>query len=334
MSGYSHATLVWMAPQPPDAQQESALSSWSSAHGVKLSSPSPGGVARLTVDVAVGEGVESLLDTARDAIAAREREQADRALDSAESLLRAHPELPQGAWLMAEVERAWSARFLRVSPADPEAAARAWLRAQSLDGGRVPGVGEEDLRGHAAPASLTIEVAPGDGQVWLDGDLVGSQTTTRATGAGIHALVLTRAGAPVWAEWFEAPAGASSVRPDELNASACSADDVARASFSSGSIDARRIRCPSWVAATAGTQPGSLVIATCVDDHCRAPIEWRAPAPWTPPLAEHDRRGGWPAWATWTAAGAAAAIAGGVLVIALQGAQTQTRFVSGGLKTQ
>lgn len=328
------ATLVWMAPQPPDAQQEGALSSWSSAHGVKLSPPSPEGVPRLVVDEGVGDQVESLLEAARDAIAAREREQAERALDSAESLLRAHPELPQGAWLMAEVQRARAARFLRLSPADPEAAARAWLRAQVLDGGRVPGVGEEDLPGHASPASLTIELEPGDGQIWLDGELVGSSTTTRVTGAGLHALVLTRASKPVWAQWIEAPGGASTARPDPVDASACSADDLARASPLPDRIDARRVRCPSWVAATAGTEPGSIVIATCVAQRCRTPAEWRAPVPWTHPSAERDRSGGWPPWATWAAAGAAAAIAAGVLIVALQPTQAQPHFVSGGLKTQ
>jgi hypothetical protein len=331
------ATVMWMAPWPPDAQQARALSSWSSAHGVKLSPPAPGGVPRLVVDAGVGDGVETLLDTARDAIAAREREQAERALESAESLLRAHPELPQGAWLMAEVERAWSARFLRVPPVDLEAAARAWLRAGALDGGRVPGVGEEDLPGHPSQTNMTIELESGEGQMWLDGGVVGSQTTMRTRGAGIHSVVVTKGGAPVWAGWIDVPAGSSTVRPEALNAIPCSTDDLARAAWFEAGIDAHRVRCPSWVAALAGASPGSVAIAACGDGLCGLPIEWRAPVPWmqaTKPSAERDRRGRWPAWATWTAAGAAAAIAATVLVVVLQPTSTETRFISGGLKTQ
>jgi hypothetical protein len=330
------ATLVWVAPEPPDAQQANALSSWSAAYGIKLSRPAPGGLPHLPVDASVGDRVESMLRSARDAIAAREREQADRALDSAESILRAHPELPQAPWLMAEVERAKSARFLRIPPVDLEAAERAWLRAEALDGGRVPGMGEpEATHGHGPQARLTLELSRADGQAWLDGEFVGSQTISLPTRAGLHSLVVTRAGGPVWAAWIDVPAESSTAHPDTPVASACTADDLANVTLSPGAVDARHVRCQSWIAAFAGTQPGSVRISMCKDERCGPLLEWRAPAPWAAQtLAERGGKSRWPAWATWTAVGAGIAVTAGVLFFSLKASPLETRFVSGGLKTQ
>jgi hypothetical protein len=335
------AALVWMAPEPPDQRQANALMSWASAHGVSLSMPLPGGTPHLTVDQSVGDKVESLLQTARDAIAARDREQAERALESAESMLRAHPELPQSAWLMAEVERVWSLRFRRMAPVDLEAAERAWWRAEALDGGRVPGVGEEASQEHAPETSVTIESLPENAQAWIDGELMGSRSITVDTHMGLHALVVTEEGAPVWAAWLEAPTGSSTVHLDALAVSACSADDTKRAFISLEGVDGRRVRCRTWVAALASAGSASVRVALCKDTHCGPLVDWSVPAPWTHPTtverAGHARWPQWPpwpAWATWTAVGAGAAIAAGLLIFALQPTPVETRFVSGGLKTQ
>ena len=54
-------------------------------------------------------------------------------------------------------------------PADPEAAEREWQRAEALDGGRVPGLGETSA-GVAARAERHARArVPGDDQAWLDG---------------------------------------------------------------------------------------------------------------------------------------------------------------------
>src|SRR5258708_2982295 len=87
---------------------------------------------------------------------------ASNALKAA-ALLRAHRELPQAGWLMAEVERARAVRWLRVRPVDADAAARAWRRADALDGGRQPSVAEQGLDGRAPEASVDV-VAPVDAQ--------------------------------------------------------------------------------------------------------------------------------------------------------------------------
>jgi hypothetical protein len=326
---------VWLAPEPPDRQQASALQSWSSARGVSLSTPTPGGTSHLAVDSGVGDRVESLLEAARDALAARESEQADRALESAESMLRAHPELLQGAWLMAEVERLRSTRFRRIPPVDLEAAERAWLRAEALDGGRVPGVGEESSTEHPAEAMVTLDPLPDGAQGWIDGEPITARTISFATHRGVHALILTKRGAPVWAAWLDTAAGSSTVHPNALAVAACSADDTERASISPQGIEGQRVQCQTWVAALAGAGPGEVRVALCKNGHCGPLVDWRAPAPWTQSTkVERARTAGWPVWATWTAVGAGAAIATGLLIFALQPTSVETRFVTGGLKRQ
>jgi hypothetical protein len=340
------ATLVWIAPEPPEPEQSRALASWSHVHGVRLSPPPRAVAPAWTVDGRIADGVETLLERARDAIAARDGDAADRALSSAESTLRAHPELPQAAWLMAEVQRGRAARLRRVPPSDPEAAELAWLRAEALDGGRVAGIGEQGSAKHPEPSTVAVELSADDVDLWLDGEPLRSHLRIE-TLAGLHALVAAWRGAPVWAEWIEVPPGSSSLQVSAAGAPSCSADDVANAhlamnadsaSPSPSSIDARRVRCHAWVAAVAGKRPGNVGVATCEADRCGPIFEWHAPAPWTwSPTVEqgHDRR--WPAWATWSLVGVGVAVAAGVVIVAagtLQPTPTETRFVNGGIKKQ
>jgi hypothetical protein len=328
------ATVVWLASEPPNADQSRALKSWSQARGIQLSPPGPAIAPALPTDPSTAEVVESMLERARDSIAGRDGEDAERALTSAESVLRAHPELPQAAWLMAEVERAKAARWRRLTPADAEAAAGAWLRAEALDGGRVPGVGEEGSSQHPLEATITLELSHEETQPWLDGELVRSGSV--ATRAGPHALLVTWDGTPVWAAWIDAPAGHSTVHVSIPEAPACSAGDVSRAHVTGDAIDARRVQCRAWIAVLGGAKPGSLRVVVCAANRCGSILAWNAPIPWTwSPSVQRDRSTGWPTWATWGLVGAGAAIAAGVVVLAAtQSTPTQTRFVSGGIRTQ
>jgi hypothetical protein len=343
------ATLVWLASEPADAEQSRALSSWSRAHGVTLEPPRPSGAPALEVDPQVGDGVETWLERARDAIGAHDAEQAEAALAAAESTLRAHAELPQAAWLMAEVERTRALRWRRVPPVDAETAERAWMRAEALDGGRVAGVGEEASLEHPPPATIAIDLSPGDAEAWLDGEALGQAGAAAgvATAAGPHALVVTSAGAPVWAAWIDVPGGPSSVRVAAPTAAACSSEDMARVSVHGpadpfagiDAIDASLVRCPAWVAATAGSVHGAVRMARCEAGRCGPVFEWRAVGLWSssPSGAADAPARAWPAWATWAVAGGGAAIAAGVVVLAagaLQAAPAETRFVSGGLRSQ
>jgi hypothetical protein len=329
-------TLVWMAPEAPDPSQQRALATWSRSRGVRLVAPSRSPPAWLPVDARVAAGVEALLQSAHDALGASRGEEADRAISAADSTLRAHPELPQAAWLMAEVERARAMRWRRIAPLDIEAADSAWQRAEALDGGRVAGIGEQAAAGHPAVATVALDVTPDDAQAWLDGRRVPAGVVQ--TLAGPHTLVVTWKGAPVSAAWIEAPAGTSTARVSEVAAPACSDEDVSRARVGVGGVDASHVRCGAWVAATSATVLAGILVATCETDHCGGLFGWRAPEPWTwSPPAERSPEGRWPAWATWTLAGAGAAVASAVVIFAsgvLQPAPTEARFVSGGLKTQ
>jgi hypothetical protein len=332
--------LEWMAPAlAPDAEQSRALASWARAHGVRLELPGTERPRAMPVDARVGDEVERLLERVRDALAGRDADAADHALAAAESTLRAHPELPQASWLMAEVERARSARFRRLPPLDDEAAERAWMRAESLDGGRLPGVGERGATAAPAEATITLQPVPAGATTWLDGRATTPRSGVVTTHAGVHAVVITWDDAPVWATWIEVPPGSSTVHLAVTGPPPCSSGDLGLGRVAGGAVDAEHVRCGAWVAALPGPRPSSVLVATCEADRCGALLEWDAPVSanwtWTPPPAH--AAGGWPTWATWGLVGAGAVIATSVVLVAsgaLQSAPTETRFVSGGIKGQ
>jgi len=341
VTGDAPVALVWMAPAlAPDGEQSRALASWARAHGVTLELPRPERRRTIPVDRHVGDEVERLLDRVRDALAGRDAEAADHALAAAESTLRAHPELPQASWLMAEVERARSARFRRLPPLDEEAAERAWMRADGLDGGRLPGVGERAATASPQEATLTLQPVPAGATTWLDGRAITLQRGgVLKTQAGVHTIVITWNDAPVWATWIEVPAGSSTVHLDMTGPAPCSTGDLDLVRAAGGRVDAEQVRCGAWVAALPGPRPSSVLVATCEASRCGALLEWSAPASanwtWTPP-PQHPP-GSWPTWATWGLVGAGAVIATSVVLVAsgaLQSAPTETRFASGGIKGQ
>src|SRR5258708_27043978 len=256
------ATLVWLAPQPPDTEQSRALSSWGSAHGLRLTEPRDERPPALTLDPRIPDEVEELLDRARDAVAARDGVAVDSALDAAEARLRAHPELPQSAWLMAEVVRGRTTRGRRVPPMDSEAAERSRLRAEALDGGRVPGVAEREglSTPPAMPATVLLALSSGQ-QAWLDGAAVAAATDSAIpTRAGLHALVVTSGGAPIWAAWIEAPPGSSTGRGDAPDVPPGSSIDVSDARLDANAVTAVAadpVRSAARVPAAPGNGPPS-----------------------------------------------------------------------------
>jgi hypothetical protein len=331
------ATLVWIAPEPPDADQRKALASWAAAHGTQTVDPGDWHPALLAVDAHVAAEADDLLDRARDALAADDGADVDAALAKADALLRAHAALPQAAWLMAEVERARAVRWLRVPPIDREAADRAWKRAQALDGGRQASVAEQGLEGQAAEASIDV-AGPLDSaeQAWIDGRRAARHVDTRA---GLHSVVVTWAGDPVWAEWRDAPAGPSVMTLDPPRADPCSIPDVASARLDGDHVAADAVQCSSWIAVLpAGAATRAVRVAVCAGGRCAALVEWRLADPWLEPgPVAVARTGGWPAWATWSVVGAGAAVAAGtaaVLVGALRAAPAETRFVTGGIQRE
>ena len=323
------AVLVWMAPEPPDAAEEATLATWAGQRGLSVTTPHDLRPPPLVVAPGIAEEVDALLARARDALTARDGAAVDEALDAAESRLRAHAELPQAAWLMAEVERARSTRRSRATPPDPEGALRAWARAEALDGGRLAGLGELAGVSEGPPASsLNVPLAVSQ-RARLDGRPVASEPIS--TRAGLHDLVVTWDDVPVWAGWIEIAPGSATLEVNAPTAPPCSSGDVDRARLPSDGV-----RCAAWVSATRGPDPGSVRVALCRFDRCEPLETWGAKAPaWTKETpARHPTRG-WPGWATWGLVGAGAAVVAGVSIAVVQGLgtpPTETRFVGGGLK--
>jgi hypothetical protein len=306
--------IVWLGEQPADTQAAAALTAWARSHGVSLVPPTDDARTTLTVDLGIAATVEDWLDSARDALTARSAADVDRALAAARSLLDAHPELPNAAWLMAEVERARAARFRRIPPTDLEAAERAASRAYALDGGRLAGAGETQAT-LPPTATITLQMrAAREEQVWMDG----SPATTLAveSRAGPHAIVVTWQGVPIWARWVEAPPGASAIALSELDARACSSADLGPAHLAEGErVEAHLALCAHWVAAAQGLTRGAVRVATCQADRCTPLADWHAAPLWSQPVqTEHKHRSGWPAWATWGLVGTGAAVVSGVVV--------------------
>lgn len=321
----------------PTTEQDRAMTSWARARGVRLASPRGGGAPNVAIDFGAADRVEQELERARDAIAALDGDAADRAIEAARKDLLAHPELPNAAWLLAEVERAAATRASRIAPIDADAAEEAWARAAALDGGRASGIGEPRTSRTARRVHATIAGGGPDVALTLDGAPVAAGPIERS--AGVHQLVATRGGRVAWAAWVPIAEGAVIAVPDVAGA-ACSADDLSRARLVGDAIEARGVRCPRWVAATPsgdGEAIGASVrVATCEADRCGALLEWHAPRDaGFVPAPRTDGPYKWPAWGTWTLVGAGA-VATGVIVIVATGVfaptRTDVRFVNGGIK--
>ncbi len=279
------------------------LQTWAAARGLRLALPAPGGRHTIAVDPAVATRVEEQLHSARELLTQHDTDGAERALARAEQTLLAHPELPQAAWLLAEVERGWAARFARLDPADPARAERHWRAAAALDGGRTAGVGEPTIVGAPESAPFTLDVSGGErADIRLDGEPIAHGDHT--AGPGVHQLVAKVSGEVVFAQWVTVTRGGA-VHVALPTAEPCSRSDVTSAV----------VRCPSWVSVRAGDRANTFVVRTCAGAECGPEI---IVAPWTAipgdAIAAHH---GLPKWAVWTligtgvvAAGVAAGIAG------------------------
>ncbi len=344
----ARAPVVWLAAPGTEATPSEAakrtLEEWAKARGVTLALPVEAPPVVLPLDWSVAETVEQELARVRDALSALDFDAAERALVRAGSLLRAHPELPNAAWLRAEVERAWSARWLRGG--DQAQAERAWQRAAGLDGGREAGLGERAFA-PSAPITASIRFPDGDeadgsglvssgGSLVLDGAAIAPGDVNRTEGE--HALVIVRPdGTTAWAEWITlAPGGVVRVEPPPLLR--CSRQDVQRAAVAGEAVRATGVRCAEWVAAVMGPRD-RVRLATCEGATCSPLVEVNpiaAVVPVTPRASVEAPHVHWPAWATWTLA--AVGVAGAAVGIAAAAGAfrstpaAETQYVNGGIQ--
>ena len=289
-------TVAWAdeGRSPSEAALES-LTEWAAARGLRLAPPRQAKPAVAPPDYSLTDVVEAELERARDAVTAEDATVADGALAKATTILRAHPELPAAAWLLAETLRVEAARWRRLAPRDASRSARAWARAAVLDGGRAPGVGESlvgDQSPHAQArvhARLVLDGAdPADPlQVSLDGVPSG---TDLVAPRGEHQLRLTRGGALVWAGWITLG------DEDALHvalplAEACSPPDLRRARLTHGAVTAPGVSCEDWVfASEVPGSAGELLVASCSGARCGPALRWKV-GPVGPVVPEWGPRG-------------------------------------------
>lgn len=294
------APVVWMDAAPE--QVPSVLQTWASERGLRLVSPSEGGQHAIAVDPAIATRVEEDLRVAREMTTQHDADRAERSLARAEALLRAHPEIPQAAWLLAEVERGWAARFFQLEPRDVDRAARHWRAAAALDGGRAPGIGEP-ITAIDPVAAFSIDTQGSAEMIW-DGDPI--TAGAHEARPGMHQLVAKASGEVVFAQWINVTPAMT------VHVALPSAEPCSRVDFTAkGSV-----QCPSWIEAKRGDRAGTFVVRTCAANACGAEL---LVAPFTngpeiPPIT-HPRHG-LPVWAAWTLAGVgivATGIAAGVI---------------------
>jgi hypothetical protein len=291
--------------------------------------------------------VEKELERAHEAINAGDADAAERGLARTTALLREHPELLQAAWLRAEAERTWSARWLRIAPRDEARARAAWENAAALDGGRVAGIGETNFPPPPKVKATIVAIGTAEAALYLDGTRVEptsrdetSATYTADVAPGEHHLLALRGGRTVFASWVALAGAEPTARLSLGDGGACSRELFRNVRREDSGVSAPGALSPAWVAAVPGARRGSILVARCERDTCGPLLEWRIESsaaglrgPPQPPVSSTT----WPAWATWTLVGIGAATAASVALVATGVFETrpvETRFVVGGTRQE
>lgn len=349
MSGPDDVTVVWIEKAEGRDDASRAVADWARARGLRLATSASEGSARSAarIDFAIADRLEKELDRAREAIAALDADVAERALARADALLREHPELPQAAWLRAEVHRGWAARWTRVEPKDDGRALLAAQEADALDGGRAPGIGEATFP--ARPRTPATFVVQGAGSRAVVARLDGVELTGVAAEGNVvysldvvpaeHQVLVALDGDVVFSSWVAIAASAARTTIPIRVGDEGSCAAIAGVTRDGNTVRAPNVACERWVAAVPAERRGAVLVARCERSSCGPFLEWRSEsslgAPNSgsePPLA---RGAGWPAWATWTAIGVGAAVATTITLIAtgvFESRPVEQRFVAGGVR--
>jgi hypothetical protein len=257
-----------------------------------------------TNDAAIVDALEADLEQARTALSALEEAAAGARLTRVERQLLAHPHLPQAAFLMGECLALQSQAAREPAPA---LATALEARRLALEGPRAVAFG--------APPALAValaahEVALGglnpEDELELDGVWRGSARRVNLL-PGLHHARVTRRGRAIFATFVELSPEQTALELDVPPLVACSREDLDTAGAAP-----RAVACPRW-AKVREDSPG-IGVALCEHERCGAFVHWRRHM--LPPFAPIvvDQRGGLPAWASFTIAGAAALAATGLVL--------------------
>lgn len=349
----NHAVvIVWLGTAAAHASHEPALSSWAESRQVAVEEPAADApLDDAHHDDAVAARIESLASEAETAVFTDADPDAARtALDNAEALVRSRPDLPEAAWLLADVLRT---RADLVGRTDPDSRVSLLRRAVILEGTRAAAFAatthpSPSPRGASAqrathpdaapkpsapapvaPTPSDPSVPPSDGStgassvaiagplaaddVYVDGAPVNA---ARIVVPGEHHVRVLRDGRLAFAGFVTATAGA--VRVAVPGVVPCSSADLASVTLSDGRLSTGgAVACPSWAVARPTTEDG-IELATCHGAVCGTWLPWRPNwgAPFEGPV--HPAWHGAPnhAWILWTAAGALALVATSVALVA------------------
>ncbi len=333
------AVLVWLGLAVPQAAHQAELDAWAKSHSLELTRPPQAAVEAPAYDAALATKIEALLDQANLFAGSMQKAQAAERLQKAESLLRANPELPQAAWLMAERFRL-EARITTDAARQTEAQQRAFV----LEGVRTEVYGRSSpTRATGARSSAPTHPAASDAfakqrrvyrlvgilrsdEVYVDGVL--AQHSTQLV-PGEHHLRVLRARALVWSGWMQFGEQAS-IRIPAPAPEPCSDHDFLGTTLQASTLRVGpHTRCPNWVAAAPDAE-GKLWIAECHATRCTAPRVLESSAVLSPPLASPRSPGGdahpdsgWPAWATYVVTGVGVAAATGIVLWQLGAFESQ-----------
>jgi len=321
--------VVWLdTGESAKAESRASLEAWARSRGVRLGGFVSDSRSALGYPEAVVTRVEQEVGRARDAISALDADAADAALGRAETELVAHPEVPQSAWLLAEILRTRAARAKAVAPKD-EARANAALReAQGLDLGRAAGIGEPE----STESEPTIDVAvegDDDGELRIDGRPRGPERGVLHLAPGRHHVSLLVDGRPVWGAWTFATRGSTISIPSQRVP--CSREDLAKVALRGTVVVAPHARCDDFV--TARKSPSALLVARCHGEACGPLVEWRVRLP-EAPLVPHYEDRSLPTWAKVTGVTAIVVVIAGVALVGAGAFETPnetTRFSFGGV---
>jgi hypothetical protein len=268
------AVLVWLSATSVLPTFRADLDAFAHSRLLRLEAPRENAASYHTsayAPDAVAQ-IESSLEEARNAAAALEPSRALEALERAQRVLREHPELPQSAWLMAEILEQ-SAEIESSAPEGADASNALRKRRAALEGPRAIPFSDRVLESEPeleAPRAVRVEgLEPGDELSW---DGVHSEPPLR-TVAGEHHVRVARDGRLLWAGWLELGVETASVRLPVPETVACSTDDIGRGYFAKGrAIAAPHARCESYVLARA--REGGIEVALCERALCENVVIW------------------------------------------------------------
>ena len=254
----------------PTPTEKTSIASYERARQTKVelkTTPSKGSVPSLPAttypayDAELALRLEAALDAARTAAASLDERRALEILSGVELELRAHPELPQAAWLMAERWRVAE----RVGDLSASERARLAARAEALEGRRAPEFGAPAGPGaKTSSVSVAVEGLSSRDRLELDGRAAGREVVTLA---GEHHARVFRGERLLFAGWVTLGEGATALVLRLAPVVACSDEDLAGVRvLGARALPEPGTSCARW--AIARRDRGGLSIAECFGDRC------------------------------------------------------------------